>query len=236
MKIAQMRFVICIQGSNWLNRKVLVKRIFEGESGAKFSCKAKINRWAKRRRFLEFFKLWQKYWKYLDWRHWKGLSINLTSFVHMLNFAIIGGVVCFISQGSQPSKFAPKNGFSWEQKVALLGGKRHRKGTGRMQTWGQEEGTAPTSYGTNFIEVLGVSRPLWPKWNLPHLIMKTERNLLGWWRLPLTEQYSHQFLIMTQHKICWLIGIIGLVHWFKLFIRFNWFIWSNRFNDMDPLF
>ena len=44
MKIAQMRFVICIQGSNWLNRKVLVKRIFEGESGAKFSCKAKINR------------------------------------------------------------------------------------------------------------------------------------------------------------------------------------------------
>ena len=160
MKIAQMRFVICIQGSNWLNRKVLVKRIFEGESGAKFSCKAKINRWAKRRRFLEFFKLWQKYWKYLDWRHWKGLSINLTSFVHMLNFAIIGGVVCFISQGSQPSKFAPKNGFSWEQKVALLGGKRRRKGTGRMQTWGQEEGTAPTSYGTNFIEVLGVSRPL----------------------------------------------------------------------------
>ena len=44
MKIAQMRFIICIQGSNWSNRKVLGKRIFEGESGAKFSCKAKINR------------------------------------------------------------------------------------------------------------------------------------------------------------------------------------------------
>ena len=63
----------------------------------------------------------------------------------MLNFAIIGGVVCFISQGSQPSKFAPKNGFSWEQKVASLGG----RGTGRMHTWGQEEGAAPTSYGTD---------------------------------------------------------------------------------------
>ena len=44
MKIAQMRFIICIQGSNWSHRKVLGKRIFEGESGAKFSCKAKINR------------------------------------------------------------------------------------------------------------------------------------------------------------------------------------------------
>ena len=41
-----------------------------------------------------------------------------------------------------------------------LGAGRRNKGTLRMQTWGQEEGAAPISFGTDFIEVLGVSRPL----------------------------------------------------------------------------
>ena len=70
--------------------------------------------------------------------------------------------------------------FSWERKVAALGGKKAPqkdrkdkrqegaapaalahpscKGTGRMRTWGQEC-AAPAFFGTN-LEVLGVSGPL----------------------------------------------------------------------------
>ena len=78
------------------------------------------------RRFLEIFK--QKYWKYFDWRNLKGLSSNQINFVHMLNFAIIGGLVCFIlvtrvQKRPNPLNLPPKNGFSWEQKVASLGGR-----------------------------------------------------------------------------------------------------------------
>ena len=61
----------------------------------------------------------------------------------------------------KPSKFAPqKKDLAGNKRWPHLGAGRRRKETGRMQTWGQEEGAAPTSYGTNFLEVLGVSRPL----------------------------------------------------------------------------
>ena len=51
--------------------------------------------------------------------------------------------------------------------VPHFGAGRRHKGTRRKRTWGQE-GAALVFFGTN-LEVLGVSRPLWLKRDLPKL-------------------------------------------------------------------
>ena len=109
----------------------------------------------------------------------KGLfiNLNLTSFVHMLNFVFIRGLVSFslVSghrglETSKPLNLSKERGFNWGKKLPPhLGAGRRCKGTGRMYAlnWGPK-GAAPAFFAAN-LEVLGGFRPLWPKWNLPHL-------------------------------------------------------------------